>query len=332
MGAYNVRTPLPLVKLKTLYPGQMGVNESDVPEGLRTGTEGKVIYVDPNYIGATTNPDGTDPQCPLSTVASALARCQDFRGDIILVMANDGWQYGPGTTDRTSIIAENVTVTVHGVSIIGVAPSSPVGVIWRPATAGGVACKIEALDVRVEGFAFCESLVGAGGGTGVFAEWDGSDYYGDNPVVANCYFGEGLDIGIQLEYVWNAIIERCAFHEIGYGIYCDPAEDGFGYSDIRGCWFQDCSSGAIAAAATGCDENRVKDCTVFNASAQGGAAATNEGFDFTNGDDNMVADCYFSCLLPVPANGDIDDLCSAGATDAWVANHCMNGLVVVNPT
>ena len=43
-------------------------------------------------------------------------------------------------------------------------------------------------------------------------------------------------------------------------------------------------------------------------------------------------DNFFSCLLPVPANGDWNDLNTAAATDAWMGNYCMNGLAVTNPT
>jgi len=60
--------------------------------------------------------------------------------------------------------------------------------------------------------------------------------------------------------------------------------------------------------------------------------STDEGIDTTGGQDNQVFDNYFSCLLPVPANGDLDDLCSAAASDSWLNCHCLDGDTVTNPT
>ena len=61
-------------------------------------------------------------------------------------------------------------------------------------------------------------------------------------------------------------------------------------------------------------------------------AAANEGVNLTGGGRDMVFENWFRCLLPVPANGDWDDLNTGAATDAWVGNHCMDGLAVARPT
>jgi hypothetical protein len=82
----------------------------------------------------------------------------------------------------------------------------------------------------------------------------------------------------------------------------------------------------------GADNNHIHRNSIYNGNAQGGAAATNEGINLTGGGDNQVFDNYFSCLLPVPANGDWDDLNTGAATDAWIGNHCMNGLATTTPT
>ena len=160
MPSSNVRMPLPLTRLSPWYPAQFGVAGAGSDRGLRLDTLGKVIYVDPNYAGATASPDGTEPDCPVSTVAAALAQCRDWCNDVILVMHNDNWTFGPalsiGDTDRALCINESVTVTVHGVRIIGVAPSAALGPVWRPATAGGTCITIHAMDVLIEGFCFDE--------------------------------------------------------------------------------------------------------------------------------------------------------------------------------
>ena len=327
MPASNVRFAPPLVREKPFYPGQFGVAGSDVPLGERLSTTGKIIYVDPNYIGVTNDPDGTDPECPIQTIAAALSRCSNFAGDVIVVAPNDDWQYGPRTTDRNTAIAEDVVVTVHGVSIVGLAPSSPIGVIWKPATAGGVACTIAALDVLVEGFAFCESDAGAGGGTGIYCAWDGVATYGDSAVVRNCYFGDGIDIGVQLDYAWNCYIEDCEFQDVVEGaIWCDPADSAAAYCVIRRNWFYDCGLGQNGAISMNeCDDNLIADNWIYNHVAIGAGVATDEGIDLGAGSNNLVANNWLSCILPVGANGDYADLNSGTATDAWINNHCTNG-------
>ena len=334
MPASNVRLQAPLVRLKTLYPGQFGVAGSDVSLGLRLGTTGKVIYVDPNYIGVTDDSDGTDPECPLASIQAAVNKCTDFAGDVILVMHNDSWLFGPRTTARNTPIAENVIVNKHGISIVGVAQSSSVGVPWRPATAGGVACTVNALDVLIEGFAFCESLVGAGAGTGISVVWNGTTAWGDNFSVRHCYFGDDLDNGILLDYVWNSVFEDCEFQSMGaYGIYCDPAGSAPASLTIRRNWFYECGLGAGGAIyipeANGC---LIADNWVYNGNAQSAVAATNEGIYTGLGADNIVANNWLSCLRPVPANGDYDDFCSGSGSDAWLNCHCLDGDAVTTPT
>jgi len=184
--------------------------------------------------------------------------------------------------------------------------------------------------VEVAGFCFQDSVFNAG--TGISCIWTGVATFGENAHIHHCFFYSDIATGIQLEYSWNNHITDCIFQGPDYGIYCDPAQDGFAYNVIERCQFQDCSTGAITAASASTDDNLIKDCVVYNSNAQAPAAATNEGFNFTGGDRNTVADCYFSCLLPVPAAGDFDDLNTAAATDAWINCHCMDGPSVTNPT
>jgi len=334
MPASNVQNPFPLTRLNSLFPGQMGVPGGWTDTGLRDHVTGTVFYVDPNYPGVDSGADGTDPTNPLPTIAAALAKCHDFRGDMICVMANDGWQYGPKSTAYTTVIEEDVVVTVHGVRIVGVAPSSPTGVIWRPATAGGVACTVQALDVLIEGFCFSESSAGVGGGTGIFGQWDGVTYWGDNGVVRNCFFDDSLDVGIDGDFCWGWDIHHNRFEGCdSCGIYQDPAKySAWEYAHIHENSFTSCGEGALGAINVDDGNfNTVWGNSFYNGNAVAAAAATDEGINFSSGNDNFVYNNWFSCLLPVPANGDWDDFNSAGA-DAWVGNHCMDGLAVTNPT
>lgn len=329
MPGSHVRVPMPLTRLNPWFPGQVGgVEGTDEETGLRVHPTGTVFYVDSNYPGADDGRDGTDPTAPLLTVEAALAKCQDHRGDMIVVGANDAWQYGGGAADYTTEIAESVTVDVQGVTIRGLAPSGALGVEWEPAAAGETCITVHALDVLIEGFCF----MAPSGGNAIYAEWDGSDLFGENLTVRHCFFGEDVDTAIQLEYAWNSEIYDCIFQYCDeYGIYVDPAGSGAAYNRIHDNIFHNC---AKAIAGRGLEDSQIWHNFFFNTDAQGGAAATDVFIDLTNvgASRNIVADNYFSCLLPVPANGDYDDTCTAGTTDAWINNHCMDGPTVDNPS
>jgi hypothetical protein len=326
MGA-NVNLPLPLVRLPPWFGGQQGVPGTDVEEGLRTHPTGAVFYVDPNYPGASDQRDGTRPDDPLRTVAAALTKCQAFRGDTIIVGSNDNWPEG-GPTDYSLPVQEAITVSVPGVRIVGAAQSSPAGVPWLVPAAGGPCISVHALDVLIEGFAF---IGGAVGGIAIYAEWDGFTLWADNLVVRHCWFDDEIDTGIQLEFIWAADIHDNVFHECdAYGIRVDPMGSGISHCKIHDNWLQDC--GISNLSLEGATECLVAGNRVFGALAQGAAPAANELIDTAAGGRNLVASNVLSCLLPVPANGDYNDACSSSATDAWVANLCMNGTAITNPT
>lgn len=291
------------------------------------GTDGRIFSVQPNHPQATDlGNTGEDPFCPFATIAAALALCEDNRGDVILVGGNDAWTYGGGSTWRTPI-TESVTCAVEGVRIIGVS-ADPLGVPWIAGADAGTNLTITALGVEVSGFLF---MGRTGAETGIAAIWNGTTRFADNPHIHHCTFDSNLDIGINLEFVWNGLFHDLDMIAPDYGFYCDPVGSGFSYNIIERVQFRNCADGAINATG-GCDQNIVRDCLVFNAAALAGNLATNEGFDFTGGQDNVVEDCAFTCLLPVPANGDMNDLNTAAATDAWINCHATNGLVVANPT
>jgi len=290
-----------------------------------------VFYVDPNAVGVSNARDGTDPEAPLQTVAQALTLCQAYRGDVIAVMANGSWQYADGLS-RALPVSEEVEITVAGVRLVGVFPSSSMGVVWTPASNGGTCITVSAIDVTIEGFCFTE------GGTytgcdAIYCEWDGVTLYGENLTVRNCYFDDTVDTAIQIEYSWYCDIHDNVFSQCDdYGVYVDTGGSGVAYCQIHHNLFHDITGTAAIELLGGCDDNEVFENRIYNRNAESAAAATNEGINTTGGARNFVHHNTLSCLLPVPANGDYDDFCSGAATDAWVSNWLLNGPSVTTPT
>lgn len=288
--------------------------------------DSRAFYVNPNHLECNDLNTGEDPAHPLVTIQRAVTLCRAYMGDVIYVMSNDGWQYGSATQLS---IAETVVIpaTKPGISLIGIGRGS-MGAYWRPALTTEFALTIRAIDVVVDGFCFWGAALVAANGINVI--WGAPTNYGENTVIRNCTFTDDLTIGIQMEYVWFAKIYDCLFQELGTGIYGDPAGTGSAYLEIFNNAFHDCTVGAILM--TELTKSYIHGNRIFNARAQAGAAATGEGVDTSGGGGNLVSDNYFSCLLPVPAVGDYDDLNSGDVTDAWINNHCLNGDTVGNPT
>jgi len=329
MPGTNVNWPVPLTRLNPWYPGQMGVPGTDTETGLRLHSTGAIFYVDPNAVGVSDQRDGTNPNDPLQTVATALTKCQPYRGDTIAVMANNSWTYGNAADGYATAINEEVTITVPGVRLVGINPSG-MGVYWYPVSNAGTQITVHAIDCTIEGFVFSEGPTYTGC-TAISSEWDGATLFGENLTVRNCVFDDTVDTAIALEYSWYCDIHHNIFWECDeYGIYVDVLGSGAAYNTIHDNIFHDC---AIAISLLGgCDLNHIWNNSIYNGSAQGAAAATNEGINTTGGRENQVFNNYFSCLLPVPANGDYNDLNTAAATDAWIQNYCMNGPATTNPT
>lgn len=319
---------LPLTRLPTLFPSQFGVPNTGGNAGFRTMTEGEVFYVDPTYPGASDQRDGTEPTAPFLTIAGALANCEAYRGDTILVMPNGGWQYASGL-NKPLPIQESIIVTVPGVRIIGDFPSSSMGVPWQAAAAAGWCIIVRAIDVLIEGFLFQGIL---GGSNGIYAEWTAGTYFGDNLTVRHCTFSPGagaLDIGIQMDYAYNCDIGHNVFLDVtAQAIYNDPGDSGIADCYIHDNRFMDCGYAISVNEAVQCEITRNN---IYNALAQGAAVATDRGIDTGTGARNIVADNYLSCVLPVGANGDYADFNSGSATDAWVNNHCTNGDAITTP-
>jgi len=326
------RLPMPLTRLPSLFPGQVGVPGTDEDTGLRLHPTGRVFYVDPNYPGASDARDGTNPTAPMLTVAAALGQCRDWLGDTVMVSTNSMWLYSEGgqglaTATYTTPIREEVTCAVNGVRIVG-AGRGPTGVMWNPTSNAGTCITVTGTDVTIEGFSFDDGPYA--NCNGIHAEWNGTTLLADNLTVRYCYFTDANAIAIQLEYAWNCSIHDNIFMECPYGIYDDPAVvNGVAYSKINDNWFQNCMTGALALRNA--NDNEIFRNRVFNRDAIAAAACTDEGFDFTNGARNKVSENHFSCLLPVGV-GDINDLCTGSGTDSWTGNYCTNGLIVVEPT
>jgi len=225
-------------------------------------------------------------------------------------MANNSWQYGTPTDGYTTPIAENAIIDVPGVRLVGISQSSSTGVVWQPATDGGTCITVTALDVSIEGFLFTQGS--QTGCDGISCIWDGTTAWGDNLTVRNCMFDDTVDTAISLD------------------IYVLQPGNGVSFLDISENVFHDCATAAMSLVE--CTKSHIHGNSIFNTNAQVAAVATDQGITTSTGGLNQVYDNYFSCVLPVAANGDFDDLNTAAATDAWINNHTMNGDSVTNPT
>ena len=332
MSAANVQWPVPLIREPTLFPGMMGVPGTDNETGLRDHCTGVVFYVDPNFPGANDNRDGTNPTNPLATVGKALTLCQPFRGDVIVVMDNSMWMFSDGgcgipTAQYTTRLNEEVTVNVSGVRIVGLSAGT-VGVTWSPIQDGGTCITVTGTNVIIEGFVFDEGQYTAC--NAIYAEWNGTTMFADNLTVRNCYFYNSVVAAIDLEHIYSSDIHHNTFYRCTYGIYADPLGGGLILLKAHDNSFTDCVTGAMSLGDT--DGSMIYNNRIYNGDAQAGNLATNEGINLngTSGE-NMVNDNYFSCILPVGANGDWADLNTGSASDSWVSNHCTDGMAITTP-
>lgn len=317
LGAANVPWSPPLTRLRPWYPGQMGVPGTDTETGLRLDTNGVIFYVDPNAVGVSDQRDGTDPTEPLQTVAAALAHCQAYRNDVIVVAPNSFWVYANTALGRATPIAEEVTVNVPGVRIVGLYPSSYLGVPWTPVTDNGVCITVNAMDVLIEGFCFWDDT-GLTAPTAILAEWDAPPY-GETLTVRNCYFGDGMDYGIRLDYAWNCHVYDNMFQELSVAAIDCPAVYGQpDYTVIHDNVFMD-NALAISLAAT-------DNLTIYNNLIYGTGAGANNFINLTGGSDSIVANNFFACTI-----AQYDTTCSDATSGAWIFNHCTNGEPVAPP-
>jgi len=315
MFASKVSWPPPLTRLNPWYPGQIGVPGAWTETGLRLDTNGAVFYVDPNAVGVSDQRDGTDPTEPLATVATALTKCQSYRNDVIVVAPNSDWQYAPLIAGRSTPVAEEVTVTVHGVRIMGLFPSSASGVTWTPVTDNGVCITVRAMDVLVEGFCFSNEL-GIAAPIGIRAEYGGVPAaYGDNLTVRNCAFAYRMGYGIQLDFSWWAHIYDNYFETLSVAAIhsMDVVGDG-DLSRIHDNLFMNCT------AAIDLEDSDY--CMIYRNIIYGDPAGTNNFIDLAGGLGNIVCDNWLGCTL---AAGQYNLTCSDATSGSWIRNHCIDG-------
>jgi len=292
------------------------------PVGVMVGL---VFFVDPNL--GDDNNDGQSLDTPLRTVGEALTRCRPQMGDTIIVVPNNAWQYHNHADGRLLSVEEEIAIAVPGINLIGVSPS-PLGVVWQPINNAGTCIAVYALDVNIEGFCFTEGS--HNGVNGILARWNGVTAWADNLAVRNCHFDECV-VGIQLDYTWYGNLIGNYFQDCDKAIFCDIADSGIGYMNITDNRIQ--SRDGYALSLQDCDENYIARNHIWQEEAiLAAAGAANKGIDLGSGSYNLVEDNFLSCLLPVPAAGDYNAFNTAGTRDAWINNHCMNGLAVTNPT
>jgi len=313
MPASNVQWPLPLTRFPTLWPGQPGVPGTDHDRGERMHCTGEIFYVDPNYPGATDLRDGTSPTDPLATVTAALTKCQPYRGDVIAVMASNYWYVGADPTEGyTTPITEDVIVEVPGVRIVGIFPSSPIGVPWIPGTTGGTCITVNAVDVLIEGFSFLDSA--ANNATAIHAVWDGAPNYGDNLTVRDCYFDARLDYGIRLTFSYYAHIHDCRFDNVIVTAINDETANDSDHIMIHHNLFMNCGN---AIKLPGVSQGHIYDNWIY-----GDPSVANSFIDLTGGTRNVVANNWLGCTL---AAGQYNLTCSDATSGAWIRNHCIDG-------
>jgi hypothetical protein len=205
---------LPQVRLQPWYPGQMGVNGSDVPRGIRLAPTAIVLYVDENHPGASAANDGTDPENPLNSIQTAVnnliafatATSSSLYGSVIVV--------GAGATIAESVIVP--PTAPRGVLLLG-AGHSRHRPTWAAATASGVALTLRQQEWVIDNFTF---EVGAAGKAIRLEEVPGSSYTAYKTVIQNCQF-DGLWGGLYGVDLYGAphrvTIQDCEFLEFRRG-------------------------------------------------------------------------------------------------------------------
>jgi hypothetical protein len=312
MPSSNVPWAPPLTRLNPWMPGQFGVPGAWTETGLRLDTNGTVFYVDPNAVGVSDGRDGTDPTEPLRTVATALTKCTAYANDVIVVAPNSAWEHGDQAVGRATPVREEVTVSVPGVRIVGLAPSSSQGVVWEPVTASGTMITVNAMDVLVEGFCFHDDTLGLGNATAITAAWNAPPY-GDNLTVRHCFFGDDLDYGITLDFSYYAHIHDNYFDTIQVAaIHSLDVEGDPDYARIHDNQFLNCTAAIDLEDSGGC--------AIYRNLIYGSAVGTNNFIDLTGGASNIVADNWLACTI-----AQYDVTCSDATSGAWINNHCTNG-------
>jgi hypothetical protein len=167
------------------YPGQLGVNGSDVQRGLRWSPTAIVLYVDDNHPGASAAADGTDPEHPLTTVQLAVNRLISFQTSMSASLVGSVIVVGAGATLTESVIVPATAprgCTILGESNGGYNPS------WLPGASAGTNLTLRQQDWHVSGITFNFT----GNSTAIELQWNGTNTINaSGAVIDNCRFFGG---------------------------------------------------------------------------------------------------------------------------------------------
>jgi hypothetical protein len=164
------------------YPGQFGVNGSDVQRGLRWEPQGIVLYVDENHSNTSAAADGTDPENPLNSIQTAVNRLVSFATSMSTTLEGSVIVVASEATIAESVIV-NPTAP-QNCKILGMAQGIDAPT-WTAATAAGTALTLRQAGWTVEGFRFVQGAAG----TAVRLEWvPASGYVANRTTLRNNYF------------------------------------------------------------------------------------------------------------------------------------------------
>jgi len=226
---------LPLIRQQTLYPGQFGVEGSDVSRGLRSSPGAIVLHVDENHPGASATADGTDPEHPLTTITQAIANLTAFvtstsrnlNGSVIVV--------GAGATVAESVVIPPTAPKNCAIIGAGYSVDAPT---WTAATAAGTALTVRQSGWAIQGFRY---NVGAEG-TAIRLDWvPASSYVGNRTKIINNYFdGQyvgkyGIDLNGAPFDTWilnNSFRELKSAGGAAFAIFCSGSSEADPYMNI----------------------------------------------------------------------------------------------------
>lgn len=185
---------LPLQRLYPWYPGQMGVDGSDVQRGLRAYGRGITLYVDPSHNNATAAADGTDPENPCLTLGQAITNLVNFETAFSEDLDHSVIQVSGGLDESLSVL--DYTAYPEYLTIQGVGPS-PWGVVWENSNAADPIAVLGAVGWRITGFRFYVPEAATGVVIPCTQAPYGGNAIGIRTVIDNCYFDGSVYGGIR---------------------------------------------------------------------------------------------------------------------------------------
>ena len=297
----------PMLRFPQFFAGQIGIEHSASPYGMRIGSRGIVLYVDAN----TGDDDGAgySPDEPFATIGAAVGSSLLTSGSVIYV--------APGLYSE-SVVTKDYVLGANYVSIIG-AGNSRWAVQWESGAAASPCLDVRAIGWSVERMKFY----------GPVTEASIQLRYGDTNAndlasrtnIRNCQF-DGLTVGRYgivthgASDVWIEGNTFSLFHNaVGGGaipMLVDPTPVAIPYRNyIRGNHFSDSDNGAVWSS-NGCFWEGNVFQPVGYTYAMTLILQTSTAAD--PGDDNTVKGNYF------PGDYSITGGYRPGAADMWFGN------------